>query len=255
MMISHIQNFLFALLNKIQDLGLRPSLIATQKPHGCTFNAIEHIPLGPNAESLLLLALGPRTKWPSKTFVVNIYETGVTELISEFEGGSSVDARFSTGGRNAIAPFAEGNALLWGVGFADDGEVKFLGFEIAARPEMVEGLAKEIWPVFEGQVEHTAVDVVEATATSVFGVGGWKWVGPFGLDVIDLELAVGWHPAGLDRREVDSSDGCGGVLISELNGPDSGTGAEVEDGVGGWWDGGEGEGTVEREAPEMVLKV
>jgi len=99
------------------------------------------------------------------------------------------------------------------------------------------------------------VDEVEAAATAFRGVGWWGRVSPFGFDVVDLKLAVRRHPAGLDGGEVDAEDGCGRDFVSEFNGPDSGAGTEVEDGVGGRWKGGEVEGAVKGETPDVVLEV
>lgn len=121
---------------------------------------------------------------------------------------------------------------------------------------MVEGLAEEGGPVFEADVEHPAVDEVEASAAAAGGrIGRGKLVGPFCFDVVDLELTVGGDPTGLNRREVYAGDGCGGVVVCEFDRPNSGAGAEVEDGVDGGGKGGEIEGTVEREAPELMLEV
>ncbi len=80
-------------------------------------------------------------------------------------------------------------------------------------------------------------------------------VGPLLLDVVDLELAVGGDPAGLDGGEVHADDGRRGVFVGKFDGPDTCAGAEVEDGGGGRGQGREVERPVEGEAPDVVLKV
>jgi hypothetical protein len=69
--------------------------------------------------------------------------------------------------------------------------------------------------------------------------------GPGLGEVIDLELEVGRHIAGLDGGEVRSDDGGGGVEVCKIDGPDSGAGAEIEDALGVAVDGREEEGAVE----------
>ena len=59
----------------------------------------------------------------------------------------------------------------------------------------------------------------------------------------------------MDRGKVNSCDGGGGVFVGEFDGPDSGAGTKIEDRVGGWWEGGEIEGAVKGEAPQVVLEV
>lgn len=92
------------------------------------------------------------------------------------------------------------------------------------------------------------MDEVEAAATTTIAAFGRvrrrQGPRPFGFDVIDLELAVAGYPAGLDGGQVDAGDGGGRIFVGELDGPDSGAGAEVEDGVGGRGKGAEVKGAV-----------
>jgi len=90
--------------------------------------------------------------------------------------------------------------------------------EPAAGLEAAVGLAVDGDPVLEGAGEVADVDVVEG----VFGVG------PGLGGVVELELAVGRHPRGLDGREVDAGDFGVGELVGEVDGPDAGAGADVE---------------------------
>ncbi len=73
-----------------------------------------------------------------------------------------VDARLARRGRDGVAPAPEGGALLGRAGGAVHGEGEFLGLEVAARPEVGEGLAEELGPVFQAEAEHARVDEVEA---------------------------------------------------------------------------------------------
>jgi hypothetical protein len=52
---------------------------------------------------------------------------------------------------------------------------------------------------------------------------------PLGLGIVDVELCIRRHPRGLDGREVGAQDIAARVFVGEVNGPDSGAGANVED--------------------------
>ena len=50
---------------------------------------------------------------------------------------------------------------------------------------------------------------------------------------------VGWNEGRLDRREVIANYGGGGILVSHVDGPDTGASADVENPVWGSGDGSE----------------
>lgn len=47
--------------------------------------------------------------------------------------------------------------------------------------------------------------------------------------VVDLKLAVWWHPRRLDGGQVGANDLTSKLLFGELYGPDSGSSSDVED--------------------------
>ena len=64
---------------------------------------------------------------------------------------------------------------------------------------------------------------------------------------------VGWDEGRLDRREVVANYGGGGILVSHLNGPDTGAGADVENPVWRSGNGSEMQSAVEGEEEEMMV--
>lgn len=251
----HVDHLLPRLPNQPHHLFLRPAHVAAQKTHGRRLQPIEHVLLRPDAQDLLLFILGPGTYWPPELFALDFYEPGILKLLRELERGLWVYACPSCRLGEAIAPFPEGNPLFRGVRFTMDGQVKFLGFKVATGTEISEGLAKEAGPVLEGKAQHAAVDEVKAAAADFLRGLGRELIRPLGFDIVHLELAVGRHPARLDRGKVDSQHGGRRVFVGEFDGPDSRTRAKIEDGVGRRRDGREVEGAVEGKAPEVMLEV
>lgn len=49
------------------------------------------------------------------------------------------------------------------------------------------------------------------------------------VQVAELKSAVLWYFAWLDGSEVDANDFCGGELVCQVNGPETASGAEVQD--------------------------
>ena len=90
--------------------------------------------------------------------------------------------------------------------------------EVSAGLEAGDGALKEERPVVDGLGEVAQVDEVEV----VFGVG------PLELDVVNLEFAVAGDPFRLDGRDVDADHFAFGVQVGEVDGPDTGAGADVE---------------------------
>jgi hypothetical protein len=66
---------------------------------------------------------------------------------------------------------------------------------------------------------------------------------------------VGWDEGRLDRREVIANYGGGGILVSHLNGPDTGAGADVKNPAWRSGDGSEMQCAVEGEEEEMMVQV
>ena len=66
---------------------------------------------------------------------------------------------------------------------------------------------------------------------------------------------VGWDEGRLDRREVIANYGGGGILVSHLNGPDTGASADVEYPAWRSGDGGEMQCAAEGEEEEVMVQV
>jgi len=111
----------------------------------------------------------------------------------------------------------------------------------AAGLEAVVDLAEESWPVADGGGHVADVDVVVALGLC-----------PVKLGIVDDEADVGGHPGWLDGAEVVSNDICAGIEVAEVDGPDAGASANVEDTQTVGVNGREEEAVVE-EAEEGVM--
>lgn len=87
-----------------------------------------------------------------------------------------------------------------------------------SRLQVLEGFAVELRPIGDASAQSTAVDEVKRIVE-----------GPLGLCVVDVELAVGWHPCRLDGREIRADHHSRGELVCYFDGPDSGPSANVQD--------------------------
>ncbi len=152
----------------------------------------------------------------------------------------------------ADPPLTPGGAVD-GVVVAVEPALVLLHLHVGAGLEVDEGLAVELGPVSDAAAEGAAVDEVE-------GLGE----GPLALGVVDVELAVGRHPGGLDGREVRADHDGGGELVRNLDRPDACAGADVEDALWGWVSDGSGvqraveghlEDVVEEVEPVLLLLV
>ena len=74
-------------------------------------------------------------------------------------------------------------------------------------------------------------------------------------EVVDLELEVWGHVGGLDGREVGRDDGDRGVLVCEVDGPDSGTGSQIEDALGVRRNGCQEEKATEGQSEDVVEEI
>lgn len=87
---------------------------------------------------------------------------------------------------------------------------------------MLEGHPDQSLPGTDGREHEARVDVVEVVVRPRPVAG---------FDVVDLEMDVLRDPDGLYGGKVCADD-CGfGVLLGHFEGPDSGAGADVEDGI------------------------
>ena len=67
-------------------------------------------------------------------------------------------------------------------------------------------LIVKLWPVPYTSIQSSYVDEVEAAWT----------MDPFGFDIIDFEVQVGWYIIGLRRREVVSNNRCAWESICHI---------------------------------------
>lgn len=80
------------------------------------------------------------------------------------------------------------------------------------------------------------------------------WPSPRFASIIDLELQVGGNIARLDGREIGSDDFSLRVLFGEIDGPDTGSGSEIEDTLG-LLEGGKVELAVKKEGGNVMENV
>jgi len=76
---------------------------------------------------------------------------------------------------------------------------------------------EEARPISQGSRHHAAVDEVKLDVPS-----------PRLLDIVDLEAKIGRHKRALDRGVIRADDRSGGELVGKVDGPDTGTGADVK---------------------------
>ncbi len=123
-------------------------------------------------------------------------------------------------------------------------DLELLQLDPAAGPQVGAGLAQEPRPVGDGAAQVARVDEVEGPL-----------VEPGRLGVLDLEVQVGRHPAGLDGAEVGADHFGAGRLVGKVDGPDASAGAHVEHALHVRRDGGAVEGAAEGEVAHMVEEV
>lgn len=110
--------------------------------------------------------------------------------------------------------------LLDRVVVARDPKVRLLDHRPPAGFEMPIDLPVETVPVADSADQDASVDEIKGL------VGG---PGPLLLDILDVELAVGRHPAGLDGAEIVSDDRCVWERICNIERPDACSSSQVQD--------------------------
>lgn len=100
-------------------------------------------------------------------------------------------------------------------------QVKVLELSPATGREGAEDVLRELGPVKNADTHVSHEDEVKRAL-----------VQPRALDIIDLELDVGWEPSRLDRAQVVAEDLGIRVHVAKLNGPDARAGTDVEDSKG-----------------------
>jgi hypothetical protein len=107
-------------------------------------------------------------------------------------------------------------------------------------------LLGEAVPVQDGARQGADVDQVEVVG---------RVVDPVALGIVNVELCIWGHPGGLDGRQVCADDLGLWVLVGEVNGPDAGAGADIEDAAGRGVDGGVVELAAEDHGEDVVQQV
>lgn len=87
--------------------------------------------------------------------------------------------------------------------------------------QIVHTLAKECGPVGDGAAQVANMDPVKRLLK-----------GPVSFGVVNQELQVWGNPGGLNGAEICGYDLCLWKLVGDVDGPDSGTGSEIENATG-----------------------
>lgn len=127
-------------------------------------------------------------------------------------------AHRGTGPVDFADPLLAPRRLVDGVVVAVEPALMLLHLHPPARLQIAERFTVELRPVGDAAAQGSPVDEIERLPEL-----------PRGLGVIDVEVAVGRHPDGLDGGEIRADDYGGGEFIRNLDGPDSGPGADVQD--------------------------
>lgn len=205
------------------DLGLAPAQDAREPGEAEALEAVEHVDLGPAADLLHALVLGPGVQRELVEAFVDVDEAGLLVPALQLVGDADGTGRGHGGVVELAGPLEQLAVGPHGAVVAVRGRVGFLALHVAAGLEVGEGAGDDGAEVVEAAEQDAGVDVGE--------VGGR--VEPVGLGgVVDEEVDVGGDGGGLDGREVGADDGGGGEELGHLDGPDAGAGADVEDAFG-----------------------
>lgn len=107
-------------------------------------------------------------------------------------------------------------------------------------------LLDEAVPVTNGTAQSADVNEVEVLVRAV---------DPLTFSVVDVELGIGWDPAGLNGTQICAQDIAARVLVSEIDGPDASAGADVEDAVWRWRNGSVIQLAAENQGEDVVQQV
>ncbi|KAK1446696.1 hypothetical protein CCUS01_12223 [Colletotrichum cuscutae] len=227
-----------------QHLGVlsSPAQHLAKDLHRDTLHPLKVIRHLHGAQNLLVPPLRPRRRRYREPLLRNIMEPRVRHVPRVLKGRERVPPGLADPLEEVIVPPPQRRALerpVHGLE-VDDG---LLELDLAARVEVLVDLPKEFRKVKDGGAHIPAVDVVEFLAKR-----------PLVLGVVDFEMAVCRHVFRLDGAQVRAEDLRCRVPVGELDGPDAGACADVEDAVG-VGDGGEAELVVEDAQGDGVLEV
>jgi len=123
-----------------------------------------------------------------------------------------------------------------------------LHFDPPAGLQVRVNLSAETLPVSDTASHAATADEIKRFA---------RPVRPLALDIVDVELAPGRHPARLDGAEIRADDFGAGELVGKVDGPDAGAGAgaKVEDALRLSDDGCPEEAAVEQETEDVVQEI
>ncbi len=205
------------------DLGHAPAQDAGEPREAEALDAVEHVDLGPAADLLHALILGPGVQREFVEAFLDVDEAGLLVPALQLVGDADGAGRGHGGVVELAGPLEQLGVGPHGAVVAVRGRVGFLALHVAAGFEVGEGAGDDGAEVLEAAEQDARVDVGE--------VGGR--VEPVGLGgVVDEEVDVGGDGRRLDGREVGADDGGGREEFGHFDGPDAGAGADVEDPFG-----------------------
>lgn len=184
------------------------------------FDGVDELGAIVHSQFLESVLLGPRADGDLVDFLVDVGEAGGLHVRLHGLGGFQDFAERLARFVHLLDPVEEVDGAVQGVVVAPHVALVVLHLEPAARVEGAEALAEQARPVGYTAAQGAAVDVVKTFAGRV---------GPFGLDVIDVEFDVGGDEGRLDRGEVDAHHDGFGVVVAEFDAVETRAAAEVED--------------------------
>lgn len=151
--------------------------------------------------------------------VLHVDEAGIDQVLLLVRSLIQLLAEHLTRLIHELHALLEVRGLVDGIVLRLDPRFVLLHFDPPAGLQVRVSLSVETIPVSDTASHATTMDEIKRFA---------RPIRPLALDVVDVELAPGRHPARLDGAEIRADDLGAGELVGKVNGPDAGTGAEVK---------------------------
>ena len=152
-------------------------------------------------------------------FLLDVDEACAEHVLLERVGDSGRLSESGSGFIDQVLPLHNVGGARHAVVVAFDPGLRLLKLDPAAGLCVRVALLAQLAPVVDGARQRADVDEVEALSFVVH---------PIALGVIDVELDVGRHPAGLYGREVGAKHIGAWVLVAKVYGPDAGACPNVQ---------------------------
>lgn len=176
------------LRNENLTLLIFPAHDLRQKVEGEPFDRLIAEKIHVVAHFLQIRVFAPRPNGDPESALDTVDEACLLHVLSHPVADADLKglAKFFTRLLEDLIPLVEDVVVIDDIGVASD--VELLVLEEPSRLQMVVGLLVKSGPVADGAVKITDMDVVEVI----------QWPCPLKLRVVDMELAIGGNPDGLD---------------------------------------------------------